>query len=139
MKHLITTLFQKFRHLILYGVIGSFSSGTDFLIYTLLVQFVGVQYLISNCISVLVGISTSFVLNRSLNFKVKDHTKRRFVMFLTVGLSGLIISNVILYLCVEALGKNELVSKLLSIVLVVFLQFLANKYVTFKPSATEDV
>lgn len=139
MKRLIRQLFQKFRHLILYGIIGSFSSGTDFVIYTLLVQFVGVQYLVANCISVLVGISTSFVLNRSFNFKVKDHAKRRFAMFLTIGLSGLMISNVILYLCIDVLGKNELISKLLSIVLVVFLQFLANKYVTFKPSAFNSV
>ena len=137
MKLLIVTLYQKFRHLILYGIIGSFSSGLDFLIYTLLVQVGGIQYLFANCISVLAGISTSFILNRNYNFKVKDHAKRRFSIFLTVGLCGLVMSNLILYICIDVLSMDKLISKLLSIVLVVFFQFLVNKYLTFKPSNNE--
>jgi len=137
MKLLIVTLYQKFRHLILYGIIGSFSSGLDFLIYTLLVQVGGIQYLFANCISVLAGISTSFILNRNYNFKVKDHAKRRFSIFLTVGLCGLVMSNMILYICIDVLSMDKLISKLLSIVLVVFFQFLVNKYLTFKPSDNE--
>ena len=129
--------YLRFRHLILYGIIGSFSSGLDFLIYTLLVQIIGLQYLVANCISVVAGISTSFYLNRNYNFKVKDHTKRRFSIFLTVGLCGLVMSNLILYLCIDNLGMDKLISKLLSIVMVVFFQFLVNKYLTFKPTNNE--
>lgn len=132
-----TFCYLQFRHLILYGIIGSFSSGLDFLIYTFLVQLVGFQYLAANCISVIAGISTSFYLNRNYNFKVKDHTKRRFSIFLTVGLCGLVMSNLILYLCIDNLGMDKLISKLLSIVLVVFFQFLVNKYLTFKPTNNE--
>lgn len=134
---LISAIYKKFRHLILYGIIGSLSSGLDFLIYTLLVEYVGVQYLFSNCISVLGGITTSFILNRNYNFKVKDHAKRRFSIFLTVGLCGLVMSNIILYLCIDVWSMNKLISKLLSIVLVVLFQFLINKYFTFKPSNNE--
>ena len=137
MKQIIKTLYKKFHHLVLYGIIGSFSSGLDFLIYTFLVQLVGLQYLVANCISVVAGISTSFYLNRNYNFKVKDHTKRRFSIFLTVGLCGLVMSNLILYLCIDNLGMDKLISKLLSIVLVVFFQFLVNKYLTFKPTNNE--
>ena len=137
MMQIVKTLYKKFHHLVLYGIIGSFSSGLDFLIYTLLVQLVGLQYLVANCISVVAGISTSFYLNRNYNFKVKDHTKRRFSIFLTVGLCGLMMSNLILYLCIDNLGMDKLISKLLSIVLVVFFQFLVNKYLTFKPTNNE--
>lgn len=133
MLELIKTLYHKSHHLILYGVIGSFSSGLDFAIYTLLVQVLGVQYLLANCISVLAGISTSFTLNRNYNFKVKDNTTRRFSIFLCVGLCGLMMSNLILYTCINYFEMNKIVSKLLSIVLVVFFQFLVNKYLTFKP------
>ena len=91
----------------------------------------------ANCISVLGGITTSFILNRNYNFKVKDHAKRRFSIFLTVGLCGLVMSNIILYLCIDVWSMNKLISKLLSIVLVVLFQFLINKYFTFKPSNNE--
>jgi len=134
MKDLIKALYQKFHHLILYGIIGSFSSGLDFAIYTLLVQVFGVHYIAANCISVVAGISTSFILNRNYNFKVKDKTGRRFGIFLCVGFTGLLLSNLILYTCINTFALNKIVSKLLSIVLVVFFQFLVNKYFTFKPN-----
>ena len=134
MNDLIKTLYQKFHHLILYGIIGSFSSGLDFAVYTVLVQVLGVHYIVANCISVVAGISTSFILNRNYNFKVKDKTGRRFGIFLCVGFTGLLLSNLILYTCINTFALNKIVSKLLSIVLVVFFQFLVNKYFTFKPN-----
>jgi putative flippase GtrA len=134
---MLKKLYCRFRHLILYGIIGSFSSSIDFAIFTLLVQIVGLHYLVANCISILAGITTSFFLNRNYNFKVKDNVRGRFAIFLTVGLCGLMLSNIVLYVCVSILDMNKLVSKLLSIVLVVFFQFLINKYITFKPSKYE--
>lgn len=134
MVNIIKRIYRKFDHLILYGIIGSFTASLDFIIYTILVEVFGVQYLVANCFSVLVGIISSFYLNRSFNFKVKDHTKKRFSIFLTIGLCGLICSNLLLYLLIDVMSMDKLISKLLSLGLVVFLQFLANKYITFKIS-----
>lgn len=128
----IKILYSKFRNLILYGIIGSFTSFLDFCVFTVLSQFIGVYYLLANCISVLVGISTSFVLNRTYNFKVKDKTKQRFITFLTVGLCGLFLSNLILWFGIDKLHLDEIIVKLASIVFVVGFQFLLNKFVTFK-------
>lgn len=132
MKKIIIQLYNKFRHLILYGIIGGLSSGLDFAVYSALVALAGLNYIASNCISVLAGITVSFLLNRKYNFKVEDKTFRRFVIFLSVGLGGLLFSNLILYLCIECMAMNELLSKVLSIVPVVLLQFVLNKFVTFK-------
>ena len=129
---MIAALYKKFRTLILYGIIGSFTSTLDFVVFTILSRYAGLYYLLANCISVLVGITTSFFLNRTYNFKVKDKTVRRFSFFLTVGLCGLMLSNVILWLGIDRMGQDSSLVKLLSIVLVVFFQFLLNKYVTFR-------
>lgn len=137
MRQFLKSLYVKFHDLILYGIIGSFSAGLDFAIYTLLIEIVGIPYLFANCISVLGGISTSFYLNRNYNFKIRDHAARRFSIFLIVGLCGLVLSNMILYVCIEKVSMNKIVSKLLSIILVVIFQFLLNKYQTFKPSNNE--
>ena len=130
---MLSRLYYRFRHLILYRLIGTFSSSLDFALYTFFVHIVGFHYLVANCISILAGITTSFILNRNFNFKVKDNVRIRFVIFVTVGLCGLVLSNIVLYICISVLVMNKLVSKLLSIFLVVFFQFLVNKYVTFKP------
>ena len=137
MTDIINYLNNRFRHLILYGIIGSFSAGLDFLFYTIMVQLVGLHYLVANCMSVIVGISTSFMMNRNYNFKVKDKVRLRFTIFLIVGLCGLTFSNLLLYVFISSIGMDKLVSKLLSIVLVVFFQFLVNKYITFKPCIHE--
>lgn len=123
---------STFRNLILYGIIGGFCAALDFGVYTALCYFDIMPYLWANVISIHVGIFMSFILNRSFNFKVKDKTTQRFLSFYAVGLTGLGISELMLYLMVTLGGMNELLCKLISIVVVALIQFVLNKYITFK-------
>ena len=132
MKDRVIALFNRFRNLILYGIIGGFCAALDFGIYTLLCHFDILPYLWANVISTHIGIFTSFFLNRSLNFKVKDKTPQRFLSFYAVGLTGLSMSSFMLWLMVDKVGWNELVCKLITIVFVSLMQFCLNKYITFK-------
>ena len=125
-------IYSRFRNLILYGIIGGFCAALDFSIYTALCYWNIMPYLWANIISIHVGIFTSFILNRSFNFKVKDKTPQRFLSFYAVGLTGLGISELMLYLMVTLGGMNELLCKLMSIIVVALVQFLLNKYITFR-------
>lgn len=127
-----TDLFKRFRNLILYGIIGAFCATLDFAVYTLLCHFEILPYLWANVISIHIGIFTSFFLNRHFNFKVKDKTPQRFISFYAVGLTGLGISSLLLYLLVDIALWNELICKLITIVMVALVQFFLNKYVTFR-------
>ncbi len=129
---MIKELYKKYRNLILYGIIGGFCAGLDFGVYTVLCHFEVMPYLWANVISIHVGIFTSFGLNRSFNFKVKDHPKTRFASFYAVGLAGLGLSELMLWGMVTAGGMNEVVCKLVSIVVVALFQYVLNKYITFK-------
>lgn len=130
----LAIIYQRSRNLILYGIIGGFCSALDFVIYTLLCHFDVLPYLWANVISVHIGIFTSFVLNRQLNFKIKDKIPQRFISFYLVGLTGLGISSLMLYLMVDYAHWNEIVCKLITIVIVALVQYFLNKYITFKPS-----
>lgn len=132
MKQSIQILYSRFRNLILYGLIGGFCAALDFAIYSALCYWDILPYLWANIISIHIGIFTSFILNRSINFKVKDKTAIRFLSFYTVGLIGLGVSESMLYLMVTVCGMNEIVCKLISIVVVALIQFLMNKYITFR-------
>lgn len=127
-------LTKRFRTIILYGLFGSVSAALDFLLYTFFMNVLLFHYIFSNCISVLAGISTSFLLNRTYNFRVKDQTKKRFSIFLIVGLCGMMLSNLILYVFIDCMQINKMVSKFFSISIIVFLQFIINKHITFKPT-----
>jgi putative flippase GtrA len=129
---MILTLFYKFRNLILYGIIGGFSAGIDFLVFYLLTSYLEVFYLLANIISVTIGITISFVLNKNFNFKVKDKVFKRFLIFISVGFGGLLLSSALLYFLIDILSFEKNISKFLSIVFVVLIQYFANKFVTFK-------
>ena len=131
-QQLIKTLFFRFRTLILYGLIGGFCAGLDFGVYTLLCHFDILPYLWANVISIHCGIICSFFLNRGVNFKVKDKAWIRFLSFYMVGLVGLGISELMLYLMVDLAAWNEIASKLISVVMVALVQYLLNKFITFK-------
>ena len=129
---MIRELYNLFRNLILDGIIGGCCAALDFGIYTALCYWDVMPYLVANIISIHVGIFTSFVLNRSINFKVKDKVTMRFLSFYAVGLTGLGISELMLYLMVTVGGLNQVLCKLLTIVVVALVQFLLNKYITFR-------
>lgn len=128
---------QKFKKLllsnkdfILYAIIGGFCATLDFVVYTSLCFLM--PYLWANVISTHCGIFCSFLLNRQFNFKVKDKTLIRFLSFYTVGLIGLGISSLLLFILVDLVNANEIICKLLTIVIVAIIQFLLNKFITFK-------
>ena len=136
--NVLLALINRYREFLLYGIIGGACATLDFLIYSFILYLSSGDYLLlANTIGVLCGIAASFTLNRQYNFKVKDHTVRRFVIFLSVGLSGLVISSALLYILVDNLGWNKLYAKLFTIVIVSVFQFIMNKSLTFKAKANE--
>lgn len=129
---LTLNLYCRFRNLILYGIIGALSASFDFLLFYFLTTTLNVYYLFANVFSVTCGICLSFFLNREYNFKVKNKFIKRLTIFFSIGFFGLIISSGLLYTFVVFLQFEKVLSKLLSIILVVLMQFLLNKFITFK-------
>lgn len=129
---LVSTLYARFRNLILYGFIGSCTASFDFLLFTALTLWTSIHYIVANIISCSLSILCSFLLNRKYNFKVADYTMHRMIIFFIVGVCGLFLSSIILRFCIDSLKLGESVSKLASIVIAAIVQFLLNKYISFK-------
>ncbi|KKR22175.1 MAG: hypothetical protein UT50_C0001G0087 [Candidatus Moranbacteria bacterium GW2011_GWA2_39_41] len=129
---LVRKVFSKYNQLVIYLVIGGFSAGFDYLVFSILVNLFGIQYLIANIYSVNCGIITSFILNRQFNFKVRDRILFRMLSFYTIGLVGLFISSGLLIVMIEWLSYNKLVAKIISIIVIALIQFSLNKFITFK-------
>lgn len=128
----IKVLIVRQRELILYCIIGCSGVAIDYIVFAILTNCTGIHYQIANAISVSMGICNNFMWNAHLNFKVKDRMLLRFCSFYMVGLIGLGISAVLLYLFIEVMAWNVLFSKLGIIFIVTVVQFLLNKFVTFK-------
>lgn len=115
----------------LYCIIGLASAGTDTFFFWLFVYKFTIYSIVANCMSVFIGICISFTLNLNINFKTKDRVFKRYLSFLTVGIFGMVISTGIIALG-EHFRWNILWTKIETIIIVSAIQFVLNKFVSFR-------
>ncbi|WP_051215038.1 GtrA family protein [Granulicoccus phenolivorans] len=120
------------RQIISYGIFGSLGALSDLGVYTLLVHQAHLAPLPSNIISVPVGILVSFTFNSRITFRRSDRTLQRALRFFAVGLTGLALSTGLLAVFTHYLAVPPVWAKAFTLPPVVLLQFLANRYWTFR-------
>ena len=122
---------DKYRHFVLYCLIGGTGATLDFLIYLFLTQLFSVNYQLANFLGVTAGILNNFWWNARYNFKTTDRILARLFFFYAVGMLGWGISAVLLYAFIEKMYIHIVVSKILTIGIVTIIQFVLNKFITF--------
>lgn len=120
-----------FKQFVSYALVGTCASAVDLAVFSGLVYLVHLDDLIANVISVAIGITVSFILNRKFTFGIRNHTALRYVSFFTVGTIGLGLSETILYFFGEA-GFSPIIAKLISVAAVGIFQFLCNRFISFR-------
>lgn len=124
-------VYQRFLGYSLIGVVGV---TLDFVSFLLLTQFLGVNYLIANSVSTSLGITNNFFLNAFLNFSVRDQLLKRFAIFYSVGILGLAISSLLLYVLIDLADLSSLIAKLITTPIVTLVQFNLNRHYSFRQS-----
>lgn len=122
----------RFENFIKYCMIGVTGVTLDFIIFFLLYKKLGIHYQFANIISVSCGITNNFLLNAFFNFKVKDRLLFRYLQFYAVGMIGLSLSALILYVFIEKLRFEALTAKIMTIFVVVGIQYTLNKAFSFR-------
>lgn len=103
----------------------------DYLAYSSALAF-GLWYQSANILGYLSGSIISFFLNRIITFDIKDKLGHRFAMFLGVAAVGFSISALLLWLMIDVIAMDPKVAKLLTLPVVVVVQFSLNRRITFK-------
>jgi len=116
---------------LLYCFCGGLGVSSDYVIYYLLVSS-GVWYQYGNFSGYLCGTLVSFFLNRIITFDKKDLLVRRLSIFVGVASVGFAISMLMLWIMVDYIYIDPKISKLLTLPVVVVIQFILNKKITFK-------
>ena len=114
-----------------YAFFGSFGVLVDFIIYTVLVM-VSINYQLGNLIGYIGGTLVSFLLNRLFTFKIRTEILERFLKFSAVASIGYLSSVFLLWISVEKMLLDEITSKVITLIFIVFIQFSLNKAFTFK-------
>lgn len=122
-----------FLEFIRYIIVGGISFLADYLLLWVLTEFLKVYYLISSAISFIFGLIINYTLSiqwvfnkRKLNSKNKE-----FIFFTLIGIAGLVLNQLSMWIFTEKLKIFYMYSKLISATIVLFFNFIARKYLLF--------
>ena len=124
------TLIQQFR----YGFVGGAAFLVDYGVLVLLTEVFGMHYLLSATISFILGLITNYLLSVVWVFNNRTLGNRwaEFTVFAIIGVIGLGLNALIMYVCTDKMGIHYMISKIISTVIVFFWNFFARKIVLFK-------
>lgn len=118
--------FQFIKYLFLGGI----GAATDTILFALMVSF-GIDTLLGNTLSTLAGILVSYSLNTKYTFSQQRKIDLSLVRFLLVGLFGLVLSNLCLWMLVEKMALEPITAKIFILPFIALIQYILNKYWTF--------
>lgn len=101
--------------------------------YIAMIRLGGVHYLIAGLVGFLLGLVTIYVLSVRWVFRQRRLAGRRseFVIFALIGVFGLLINELVLYVCVAWLSFAPELAKLISAGIVFCCNFLGRKLLLF--------
>lgn len=120
-----------------FGFVGVSNTVIYYVCYVFLL-YLGLNYIISNIISFSIGVLNSYLLNNKYVFKTRTDLSKYFryrvfvKTYISYFFSGVILSNLILFYCVNILHLSEIVSPLICLLITVPTNFVLNKYWSYK-------
>ena len=86
---------------------------------------------IASVIAYSAGMINSYLLNKSWTFRVKNGTLTQVQRFFILNMAGLALTTVIIFVCVDMLNGPYMTVWFITVIFVMALNFLGNKYWTF--------
>lgn len=126
-----------------YAIVGGISAVVDISLFTLLANAFGMNHLAANTLSFIAGLLINYLLSRKWVFnKLTLDFGRDFLLFAIIGVMGLLLSNLILYILIDRRAMYSLLyflsdgfiktsSKIAATFIVLFWNFIARKKIVF--------
>lgn len=127
---------SEFMQFIKFGIVGLSNTFISYFSY-LIFYNLGCYYLIASVLSFVVSVTNSFYWNNKYVFKADVEEKRSLIKtyvktFVAYSSTGLVLSNVLLFVWVQILGISEVIAPLINLTITIPLNFIINKYWAFR-------
>lgn len=121
------------KELILYVVFGVLTTVVNIIAYVVFAKFLNVDYIMSNIIAWFLSVLFAYITNRIWVFESKsDNILREISLFFGGRLFSGVVDTSLLYLMVDILLIGDFVSKVVTQIIVVVLNYVISKLVVFK-------
>ena len=121
---------------ILYVIFGVLTTIVNLIAYYLFSNIININYLISNAIAWIISVVFAYITNKFFVFNSsyinKDVIIEEFIKFMNCRLISGLSEVVLLFLFVDLLLMNDIVAKLIIVVLVALINFIFSKVFIFK-------
>jgi len=115
-----------------YLLVGVLNTLVHFAITIALVELAMWQPIIASIIGFCAAVVVSFTLNSLWTFAQTDALPRRFVRFILVSVSGLLLNTIIMYLAVNICSLHYLLGLMVIVVVIPVYSFTLNYYWSFR-------
>lgn len=124
------TLIQLFRYLFVGGTAFVVDAGCLFLL-----ERMGLNYLLAAVFAFIAGLTVNFILSKALVFKGNESgssNEVEFFVYAVIGVIGLGLTELIMYLFTERLSVYFMLSKVVAAVIVLIWNFMARKVTLYR-------
>ena len=126
----------KYKDILLYLIFGVLTTVVNYLVYLPCYNLLGWSAGVSNVLAWVIAVAFAFVTNKPFVFKSHDWTWKtvgpELSKFVGCRIGSGVLETVILLLCVDILGWNGNVWKLVTAALVIVLNYIGSKFLVFK-------
>ncbi|MDO4996431.1 MAG: GtrA family protein [Bacilli bacterium] len=110
-------------------IVGGIATIIDFIVLVFLKELIGLNEIVANTISFTVSVIYNYIASVKWVFDVdKDKNKsKQFITFITFSIIGLLLNNLILWICIDKLSIYYLIGKVIATGLVMVFNFITRK------------
>jgi putative flippase GtrA len=127
---------KKHREIIVYGLVGAGTTIINFGTYYLYTNIFGIHYLVSNIMAWISAFAFAFLANKIWVFESKSF-KRNLVLkqltsFFFARVSTGIMDNCLMFVFVDLVGLDDLVSKVIDTIISITFNYILSKFWIFR-------
>lgn len=129
-------LIKKYKRIILYLVFGALTTAINTVMYIVFSKLLGVGYIESNVIAWILSVLFAYATNKILVFESKGMSitliMREISLFVGYRLFSGLIDTTLMYVMIDLLKFNDIVTKVMVNVIVIILNYVFSKLIIFK-------
>lgn len=133
---MIKKIFTKYKELILYAIFGGGATLINVASFYLLYHILHMHLLVANVLAWLFAFVFAFITNKIWVFESKEWksqtTIKETLEFLFARLTTLLVDSVLMWLFIDIITMNELISKIFVNIIVIVINYFASKFWIFR-------
>ena len=126
-------LYKKYKEIINYLIFGGLTTLISIITYALFAKVFHIDYLISNVLAWIIAVLFAYITNKMFVFESKSKKNiKEITSFFFFRIVSLIMEMVILYVFVDMLHIDDLVTKIIAQIIVIISNYVFSKVFVFK-------